>query len=320
MIRKNPNDTFCADISLSRGKRHRRTFKTRIEAQRYERHYLNELDAGKPWQGDRQDNRTLSQLVDVWYDLHGQTLKDGRGRVGLLRHTIEALGDPVAKNLTAQDFSHYRARRLKKIKPKTANNEQTYLSSIFNELKRLNEINYENPLADIRQIKIPERELSYLDNDDIQDLFIELRQHEPTYQASLICLTCGNRWGEATGLQPEHLKNGKINLFNTKSGKNRYIPINKELNEILRFPLDEADSKFFAKCFKRAKIKKTVGQNTHILRHTFASHFIMNGGDILTLQRILGHSDLKMTMRYAHLSPNHLDDVLKFAPSLEIPH
>jgi len=110
----------------------------------------------------------------------------------------------------------------------------------------------------------------------------------------------------------------KINLFNTKSGKNRYIPINKELNEILRFPLDEADSKFFAKCFKRAKIKKTVGQNTHILRHTFASHFIMNGGDILTLQRILGHSDLKMTMRYAHLSPNHLDDVLKFAPSLEI--
>ena len=58
------------------------------------------------------------------------------GRVELLQHTIEALGNPVVRNLKAQDFSHYRARRLKKIKPKTANNEQTYLSSIFNELKK----------------------------------------------------------------------------------------------------------------------------------------------------------------------------------------
>ena len=48
---KNPNGTFCADISLSRGKRHRRTFKTRIEAQQYERHYLNKLNAGKAMAG-----------------------------------------------------------------------------------------------------------------------------------------------------------------------------------------------------------------------------------------------------------------------------
>ncbi len=39
-----------------------------------------------------------------------------------------------------------------------------------------------------------------------------------------------------------------------------------------------------------------------MLRHTFASHFMMNGGNILVLQHVLGHTDIKMTMRYAHFA------------------
>ncbi|WP_159150688.1 tyrosine-type recombinase/integrase, partial [Klebsiella pneumoniae] len=46
-----------------------------------------------------------------------------------------------------------------------------------------------------------------------------------------------------------------------------------------------------------------------VLRHTFASHFMMNGGNILVLRDILGHSDIKMTMVYAHFSPDHLGKV-----------
>ena len=138
-----------------------------------------------------------------------------------------------------------------------------------------------------------------------------------TYLCVLICLTCGTRWGEAKGLQPEHLKNGKISLFNTKSGKNRYIPIRADIAAELNLPL-KAHADTFASCYKRSGIKKAEGQSTHILRHTFASHFIMNGGDVLTLQRILGHSDLTMTMRYAHLAPNHLDEALKFAPVVKM--
>ncbi len=76
-------------------------------------------------------------------------------------------------------------------------------------------------------------------------------------------------------------------------------------------------SQLFASCksafrsaIDRSGIETPKGQMTHILRHTFASHFIMNGGNILTLQRVLGHSDLKITMRYAHLAPDYMQQVV----------
>lgn len=40
----------------------------------------------------------------------------------------------------------------------------------------------------------------------------------------------------------------------------------------------------------------------------------MNGGHILTLQKVLGHSDLKLTMRYAHLAPDYLNEVTEKGP------
>ena len=51
-----------------------------------------------------------------------------------------------------------------------------------------------------------------------------------------------------------------------------------------------------------------------MLRHTFASHFIMNGGNLLTLQKILGHQAINMTMRYAHLDPDHLSEAVTYNP------
>lgn len=57
-----------------------------------------------------------------------------------------------------------------------------------------------------------------------------------------------------------------------------------------------------------------AGQSSHVLRHTSASRFVMNGGNILTLQKILGHQSLAMTMRYAHLAPDHLQDAVRLGP------
>jgi len=67
-------------------------------------------------------------------------------------------------------------------------------------------------------------------------------------------------------------------------------------------------------------IKLPAGPATHLMQHTFASHFVMRGGNILTLQKILGHSSLTMTMRYAHLSPDHLQDALTLNPLTDMGH
>ena len=53
----------------------------------------------------------------------------------------------------------------------------------------------------------------------------------------------------------------------------------------------------------------------HSLRHTFASHLVMNGVDLPTVKQLMGHSDIGTTMIYAHLDPDHLVtaiDKLKF--------
>jgi len=61
--------------------------------------------------------------------------------------------------------------------------------------------------------------------------------------------------------------------------------------------------KSFESAVKNARITDFT---FHDLRHTFASHLVMKGCDLRTVQQLMGHKDIKMTMRYAHLSKAHL--------------
>ena len=68
--------------------------------------------------------------------------------------------------------------------------------------------------------------------------------------------------------------------------------------------------------FKPAGIQ---GANFHTLRHTFASHFVMRGGSWKALQQMLGHSNIKTTMRYAHLIQEHKKEAVKLFDGLTAP-
>ena len=112
---------------------------------------------------------------------------------------------------------------------------------------------------------------------------------------------------------------GQIRFSQTKSGKSRSVPISEKLEteivEHLKIHGHFTSSiTAFRRALKRSKIELPRGQAAHALRHSFASHFMMNGGNILSLQKILGHSSIVMTMRYAHLAPDHLKEAIKLNP------
>lgn len=127
-----------------------------------------------------------------------------------------------------------------------------------------------------------------------------------------LCLYTVARWGEAQSLRAEYVRNNTVTHVDIKNGRKRTVPVDSEFYLKLKahgpridriFPTDAYHA--FTLALNRTTIVLPKGQRRHVLRHTFASHFIMNGGDLLTLQRIPGHQTIQMTMRYVHLSPEH---------------
>ena len=183
---------------------------------------------------------------------------------------------------------------------------------------------YPNPLENMRKFTIAEKEMAWLTHEQIVELLADCKRQDPILALVVkICLSTGARWREAVNLTRSQVTKYRITFVRTKGKKNRSIPISKELYEEI-MALDGFN--FFTDCYfqflsvmEKTSIVLPRGQLTHVLRHTFAAHFMMSGGNILALQKILGHHDIKMTMRYAHLAPDHLETALRFNPLATLP-
>lgn len=308
------------------GKRFRKTFKTQAEAKAYEAWLTTQVNQNSKWQPEKRDARKLSELIELWYSHHGSGLRAGTNTHSRLKLACEAMGNPVADRFTVEMFATYRTKRIADgITQNSVNREHAYLRAMFNELRRLGHWKKPNPLADLRQFKIQEKELSFLTLQQIDQLLLSLAMSRNSHAEKIakICLSTGARWSEAEELQISQVRNGMIQFVGTKSGKVRSVPINKEFESELVAHHDQKATgnrlfSYAASAFREATERMGLelpdGQMTHVLRHTFASHFMMGGGNILSLQKILGHANLVMTMRYAHLSPEHLQEAVRLNP------
>lgn len=138
----------------------------------------------------------------------------------------------------------------------------------------------------------------------------------------ITALNTGLRRGELLQLTWDnvHLDRRQVTVMSgtSKSGRQRIIPLNADVMNALRRWKRQSDSELvFSKNGKRILNPRRAWNNLlksaqiedfrfHDCRHDFASQLVMRGIDLLTVSKLMGHSTTEMTMKYAHLSPDHL--------------
>jgi integrase len=108
------------------------------------------------------------------------------------------------------------------------------------------------------------------------------------------------------------MSRGVVRLELTKSGKRREVPMREALYDVMAGLPGAREGRVWPSGNIRTAFENAVYAarlddfHFHDCRHHFASWFVMRGGSLQALKEILGHADLKMTLRYAHLAPDHL--------------
>ena len=221
-------------------------------------------------------------------------------------------------------------------KDSTVNRAVAYLHHVFSKAVEWDMIE-ENPFNKGQRLQVREnnKRLRFLSEKEIEKLLAEcprptkkqgavkglqvIQGLEASYLKRFvtIALNTGMRKGEILSLKLEQIKDGFIYLTKTKTDQARQIPVTNDLEECFDDIRRHRQSKTgyifsdknnghmrdiktsFKSALKRAQI---TDFRPHDLRHTFSSHYIMRGGSLKALKEILGHADITMTMRYAHLS------------------
>jgi site-specific recombinase XerD len=204
----------------------------------------------------------------------------------------------------------------------TVNKYRSFISSVFSFAVRSGRLP-SNPCAKVKRYPNNESRTRFLSDAEESQLRQVIRRDYPESEAEFdLALHTGIRRGEQFSLLRElresvDLERGMITVRG-KTGE-RHVPINSRARMALEQLLCRSTKppvlprrykanarrdwrKWLEKSIREAKIANFTW---HDLRHTFASRLVMAGVDLSTVQKLLGHKSILMTMRYAHLSPSH---------------
>jgi integrase len=258
---------------------------------------------------------------------------------GIIKNQLIPYFDCYVYKISRKAIEDYKQKRAEEVEPATVNRE---FSRLRHMLKCAVDWGYikNNPCKGIKELKEPPGRIRYLSHEEMEGLLTacdpeSLKQHPSNANRPLsklinvylktivqLAIHTGMRRGEIMGLRWKDidLKEKRILIEKTKNNERRTIYMNDTVYHVLKSLPHHLHSELvfpdingnmvtvaFERACKRAKIEDL---RFHDLRHTFASYLTMGGVNLRTVQTLLGHKDLRMTMMYSHLSPEHLKEAV----------
>jgi len=332
--------SYQIDYLDPNGKRVRQSFKKKGEAVA-ELGKRVSLIGEKRYLDVKKDYRsTLGELVSK-YEEDYQSQRGFKAKKCFLKNIKEHFGNETRLSnlhyVNVEDFYNDLRRKLTKCGTLRRNGSVNREMSCLHHLCRCAvewDMVERSPFEGKKRLWLKEnnKRTRFLAEDEIGKLLKECEGRKHLYRVVMCALHTGMRKGEILSLRWNQIKDGFIYLKNTKTDEPRQIPVNDTLaasfREIRReqglsseyvftyrhndwkarlykgrmTPVKERPFTRIWKAFKAAAKRAGIEDcRFHDLRHTFASHLVMKGASLKEVQELLGHENLKMTMRYAHL-------------------
>jgi len=314
------------------GRRIKKRFKKKAEAEAYLAKVVTTIKEEKYeaiFEKKKETLVTFNEMADQYTESSRFQKSFASFKNTIIPILRRAFGEKVLAKISYLDLETFRNRRRGEISkrgtprsPARVNRELAVLKHMLNKAVEWGMLEV-SPFKRGKSLMFKENNerLRFLTEEEIEPLLSACLPHlRPIVETALLT---GMRAGELFSLKWDQIINGMIYLKDTKSNKPRQIPISERLEEVLKevrrrhqlkspyiFCNKEGNRFNDLRASFKSACRKTgiVDFRFHDLRHTFASHMVMRGVGLRAVQELLGHCDMKLTMRYAHLAPGHLRD------------
>lgn len=276
---------------------------------------------------------TLKVFVDKFYLNYIQSKhRDWQYTLSILNKDFEWLMDREMESIPSIEIQQWIANEKSKNKAATVNRKLTVIKSAFSWAKR-HKLIINNELSSLESLTEDDSKVSvrYLSSDERERLIVALKGNtKGMYTIVMLAMHTGLRRNAIFSLKWEDVnleeRNIRLLAISAKSRKISYIPINDTALRVLSewkelspksdfvFPSPVTGEKLnnvkksWATILKEANIENF---RFHDLRHDFASRLVMRGVDLNTVRELMTHSDIRMTLKYAHLAPEKTVSAVK---------
>lgn len=263
----------------------------------------------------------LEWYLDWYAAEHPTTEKQARSEC---KRFIARFGHRPIDTIRAAEVEAYKVDRLQcdKAAPETVGKELRRLKAAFRRGIEWGEID-QNPVAAVRAPRGARSvAVRFYTAEQMASLYAANPSRAPLW--ALMAHT-GLRRGEVAKMRKADVAAGRLRIESdpdgagrTKSGHWREVPLNAQAREALDAlpdPIVSVHADTISDWFARDAKRAGIGGTLHRLRHTFCAHLAMAGIPLRRIQLLAGHSDYKITERYAHLAPEGADsavNVLRF--------